>query len=173
MIGHFVQRPDPRKTRLGAISAALAVAGLCGFASPVQAQYRQEIGNDPARCRSGPAVNVTVTGIKSSTGTLRVQLYRGIKQDWLATGRWLNRIEVPARAGSMTFCLPAPATGPYGVAVRHDVNNNGKTDLSQDGGGMSNNPSINIFNLGKPSYTKTVFQVGDQPASISIRMRYM
>jgi uncharacterized protein (DUF2141 family) len=181
MIGHFVHRQDLRqnprqnlrRTWLGAVPAALAVAGLCGFASPAQAQYRQEIGNDPAQCRSGPAVNVTVTGIKSSAGTVRVQLYRGTKQDWLATGRWLNRIEVPARAGSMTFCLPAPAAGSYGVAVRHDVNNNGKTDLSQDGGGMSNNPSINIFNLGKPSYTKTVFQIGDQPTSISIRMRYM
>jgi len=173
MIGHFVHRPGHGRNWLRALPAALAVAGLCAAASPAQAQYRQEIGNDPARCRSGPSVNVTVTGIKSSAGTMRVQLYRGTKQDWLASGRWLYRIEVPARAGSMAFCLPAPGAGTYGVAVRHDVNNNGKTDLAQDGGAMSNNPSINIFNLGKPSYTKTAFAVGDEPTSISIRMRYM
>jgi uncharacterized protein (DUF2141 family) len=118
-------------------------------------------------------VNVTVTGIKSGAGNVRVQLYRATKQDWLATGRWLYRIEVPARAGTMTFCVPAPEAGSYGVAVRHDINGNGDTDLTQDGGGMSNNPSINIFNLGKPSYSKTAFQVGGEPRAITIRMRYM
>jgi uncharacterized protein (DUF2141 family) len=37
---------------------------------------------------------------------------------------------------------------------------------------MSNNPSISIFNLGKPSYDKTAFSVGDGVKTISIRMRY-
>ena len=82
-------------------------------------------------------------------------------------------IELPARAGSMTVCVPLPDAGSYGIAVRHDVNGNGKTDLSSDGGGMSNNPSINIFNLGKPSYTKTAFAVGNGPRTITITMKYM
>jgi uncharacterized protein (DUF2141 family) len=56
--------------------------------------------------------------------------------------------------------------------VRHDVNNNGKTDLSTDGGAMSNNPSLNIWNLGKPSYKKVGFDVGRGVESISITMRY-
>ena len=56
--------------------------------------------------------------------------------------------------------------------MRHDKNGNGKTDISSDGGGMSNNPSINIFNLGKPSYKKVGFDVGDKIEKISIRMRY-
>ena len=38
---------------------------------------------------------------------------------------------------------------------------------------MSNNPSINVFNLGKPSYAKTAFPVGNQVKSIRIQMRYM
>ena len=73
----------------------------------------------------------------------------------------------------MTFCLPVPQAGTYGVAVRHDLNGNGKTDLSEDGGAMSNNPSINIFNLGKPSYKKTAFSVGEGVTTISISMKYM
>lgn len=153
---------------------ALALAGLGLLAAPVAAQYRQEISNDPARCRGdGPAVNVTVSGIKSSSGKVRVQLYRATRQDWLERGRWIHRIEVPARAGSMTFCMPAPAAGTYGIAVRHDVNGNGKTDLSQDGGGASNNPSFNVFNLGKPSYSKVGFAIGDGVRSITINMRYL
>ena len=38
---------------------------------------------------------------------------------------------------------------------------------------MSNNPSINIFNLGKPSVSKTAFTVGNEVKSLAIRMRYM
>ncbi|MCU0948923.1 MAG: DUF2141 domain-containing protein, partial [Porphyrobacter sp.] len=50
---------------------------------------------------------------------------------------------------------------------------NGKTDISKDGGGMSNNPSINIFNLGKPKYTKVGVAVGDEVKSIRIQMKYL
>ena len=44
--------------------------------------------------------------------------------------------------------------------------------ITQDGGGVSNNPSINLFNLGKPSYDKAAVQVNGV-RSISITMRYM
>ena len=157
---------------LRTVAAALALAGL--VAAPAHAQYRQKIANDPAKCRGkGPAVSVSVSAIKSSAGTMRVQLYRATKEDWLETGRWIYRIEAPARAGSMSFCMPVPEAGSYAIAVRHDVNDNDDTDLTQDGGGMSNNPSINIFNLGKPSVAKTAFAVGNEVKAIAIRMRYM
>jgi uncharacterized protein (DUF2141 family) len=168
-------RPAHRPPRLpfGKFAAALAATALL-VPAPAHAQYRQTIANDPANCRgSGPAVRVTVTEIKSGAGTIRVQLYRGTRQDWLESGRWLNRIQAPARAGSMSFCMPVPQAGTYAIAVRHDVNDNDKTDLTIDGGGMSNNPSINIFNLGKPSHTRTAFPVGEEVKAITIRMRYM
>lgn len=131
------------------------------------------MSNDLSKCKSGPSTLVHISGLKAGTGRVRVQSYRANASDWLAKGRWINRIEVPARAGSMTVCVPLPDAGTYGIAVRHDVNGNGKTDLSSDGGGMSNNPSINIFNLGKPSYKKTAFAVGNAPKAITITMKYM
>lgn len=155
----------------------LALAGTLALAAavPSAAQYRQVIANDASECDagSGPAVRVAVSGIKSTSGMLRIQVYRGTEAEWLKKGAWLKRIEARARAGAMSFCLPVPAAGSYAVAVRHDVNANGKTDLSQDGGGMSNNPSINIFNLGKPSYKKTAFAVGSGVTAIRIDMKYM
>ena len=153
--------------------ATLAIAGLAAPA-PAEAQYRQKISNNPAKCAAGagPAVRVTVTDIRESTGTMRVQSYRGTKEDWLEKGKWIYRMEAPAKAGSMTFCMPLPRPGTYAIAVRHDVNGNGDTDIFADGGAMSNNPSINIWNLGKPSYKKTRFDVGPGVESISIRMRY-
>lgn len=155
-------------------TSALVLGGLA-ITAPASAQYRQKISNDLSRCAlsEGPAVKVTVKGIKSSSGKIRVQSYKGTKDEWLQKGRWLNRIETSARAGTMIFCMPFPAAGTYGIAVRHDQNGNGKTDIRSDGGGMSNNPSINIFNLGKPSYTKTRFAVDDGITSITITMKYM
>ena len=153
---------------------ALAIASMA-VASPADAQYRKKIANDMTRCYagSGPAVMVTVNGIQNTQGIVRVQSYRGTQADWLQKGRWINRIEVPTRAETMTFCMPVPGPGTYAIAVRHDANGNRKTDISLDGGGMSNNPSINIFNLGKPSYKKTAFEVGNDVKSIRIIMKYM
>lgn len=166
------------KTRpvLFALSAATIGLGAMALAHPAGAQagYRNTISNDMRQCAAdaGPAVRVTVQGVKSAAGLIRVQSYRGTKADWLEKGKWINRIEAPARNGTMSFCMPVPTAGSYGIAVRHDVNGNGKTDLRQDGGGMSNNPSINIFNLGKPSYNKTAFSVGEGVTNITIQMKY-
>ena len=121
---------------------------------------------------AGPAVRVTVRGIKSASGKIRVQSYRGNKAEWLEKGKWLHRIEAPARKGTMTFCVPLPGPGNYAIAARHDANGNGKTDITQDGGAMSNNPSINIFNLGKPGIDKTRFTVGEGVERMSITMLY-
>jgi uncharacterized protein (DUF2141 family) len=165
-----------RKTAFRFAATSVALAALAGASLAVAAPvtYRNTISNNAAQCDgSAPAVWVTINGVKASTGKIRVQLYRGVASDWLETGKWIYRIEAPARAGQMTICMPVPTAGTYGIAVRHDVNGNGSTDLSSDGGGMSNNPSINIFNLGKPSYKKTAFSVGDTVKSITISMRYM
>ena len=165
-----------RTTRIAA--GSLAGLGLSfvalAWAGPAGAQYQQKIANDMSQCQgAGPAVRVNISGIKAGTGTMRVQIYRATKADWMVKSRWMYRIEAPARQGAMSFCLPVPRAGSYGVAVRHDLNGNGDTDIFADGGGISNNPSVNIFNLGKPSYTKAAFNVGDNVTTISIRMRYM
>ena len=166
--------PTSLRSAVSALANAPALLALGLAAVPASAAYNERIGNDMSRCRgNNPAIRITATEIKSGAGTVRVQLYRSTRQDWLAKGRWLKRIEVPARAGSMTFCMPVPGPGTYGVAIRHDINGNDETDLTQDGGGMSNNPSINILNLGKPSYDKTAVSVGNEVKSITIRMRYM
>ena len=163
------------RTSMQRALAAIALAATAlTVATPAHAQFQQEIRNDPERCRGdGAAIRINLTGVRSSQGTIRVQLYRGIKADWLESGRWIHRIEAPARQGSMSFCMPVPRPGTYAIAVRHDVNDNDRTDITTDGGAMSNNPSINIFNLGKPSYTKTRFDVGNRVVSLALKMRYL
>lgn len=155
--------------------AAVVGAALAGMTVPAAAQeFRQELTHSVVPCQGdGPAVWLHITNIKNSSGKLRVQLYPGTRADWLERGRWLNRIEIPAREGALQVCMPVPAAGNYAIAIRHDVNGNGKTDISSDGGGMSNNPSINIFNLGRPSIDKTRFSIGREVLPMSIRMRYL
>lgn len=140
--------------------------------------HGQEIANDLNRCAAsakGPAVLVDVRGFVEAAGTVRVQSYTATKATWLTKGEWLNRIDTPVRpaSGGMRFCMPLPEAGRYGIAVRHDRDGNGKTDISRDGGGFSNNPSISIFNLGKPSVEKAAFYAGPGVTRITINLKYM
>ena len=163
------------RSGMGTAAMGLAAAIAATLAVPAGAQrYEQRLTHSVAPCQgSGPAVWLHVTNIKSSTGKMRVQLYRAVAADWLERGRWLNRIELPAQAGSMSICMPVPAPGDYAIAIRHDANNNNDTDIGVDGGGMSNNPSINIFNLGRPSVDRTRFSIGREVLPMTIRMRYL
>ncbi len=155
--------------------AFFSIAALSALAFAGSAQAGTKIGNNMAKCRAGssPAILVTVRGVKSSTGKMRVQSYRANSREWMKKGRWINRIESRARGGTMSFCMPVPSAGRYGIAIRHDKNGNGKTDIRSDGGGISNNPSINIFNLGKPSYKRVGVNVGNGVKRITINMKYM
>jgi uncharacterized protein (DUF2141 family) len=155
------------------VFAVLAATGL--ILASGTAAAGQEISNDLSRCAAGkgPAVLVTVRGVKAASGSVRVQSYPATNSAWLAKSRWLHRVESRANPGAMNFCLPVPAAGSYGIAVRHDMNGNGKTDISRDGGGFSNNPSINILNLGKPSVSKVAFQAGPGVTRITINLKYM
>jgi uncharacterized protein (DUF2141 family) len=156
-----------------------AVAGIAGLALAATASTAvfagAEISNNLSRCNSGdgPAVFVTVTGLKAATGKIRVQSYRATPSTWLNKGAWINRIDARTTATSMSFCVPMPAPGTYGIAVRHDKNGNGKTDFRQDGGGFSNNPKISVFNLGKPAASKAAITVGNDVKRITINMQYM
>jgi uncharacterized protein (DUF2141 family) len=151
----------------------VAALGLMAAIS-VPAAAGSKISNDLSACNSGdgPALLVTVTGLKTATGKVRVQSYKATKADWLSKGAWLNRIETSASSTTMSFCLPLPASGSYGIAVRHDSNGNGKTDFRQDGGGFSGNPKLSIWNLGKPSVSKASIAVGNEVKRITINMQY-
>ncbi len=160
------------KVAMGVMAGAAMIAAIPAMA------HGEEIANDLGRCESsakGPAVLVDVRGFTAATGKVRVQSYPATRAAWLAKGEWINRIDTAVRPanGAMRFCVPVPKAGEYGIAVRHDRDGNGKTDISRDGGGFSNNPSISIFNLGKPGVEKAAFHVGPGVTKITINLKYM
>lgn len=159
--------------------AALALAAA--LAAPVAAQgyvYGRAMNNDLAQCAAGkgPAVRITVTGLKSSSGNLFVRAYPATKADWLVSKRYVIRVDAKPQAGSMTVCVPLPAEGAFAIAVQHDANGNRKTDISTDGAGMSNNPGIKKI-LGlvprPPSVDKVRFTAGSGVTRMTISMQYL
>ncbi len=154
-----------------ALSAAGGVLALC--AGPAAAT----IGPHAAHCDAGEAsVIVNVTGFRTRTGTVRVQLYLADPRTFLERGRYLVRVDLPvARAGDMPVCLPVTAAGRYAVSVRHDANGNGSSDRS-DGGGFSGNPSVSLFDLAlkrKPSLSRVAFAVAAAPARVNVILNYV
>ncbi len=150
--------------------AALALAAA---SVPAYAQ-NQKISNDMSKCAgsAGPAVLVEVYGFKETKGRVRVQAYESTSGKWLKKGAWINRIDVPVNAsnGKMRFCVPLPKAGTYGIAVRHDMDGNGKSGWN-DGGGFSGNPDISLTNL-KPSASKTALRVGNEVVRTKVVLNY-
>lgn len=150
------------------LAGALVVVPATGFAQ------REKISNDLSKCSggAGPAVMVQVKGFKQASGRVRVQSYEATSAKWLKKGQWINRIEVPAvaRGKTVSVCVPLPAPGSYGIAVRHDMDGNGKSGWN-DGGGFSGNPDISLLNL-KPSVGKSAITVGPGVTRISVVLNY-
>lgn len=149
---------------LAAAGAAFALSG------PASAQ----LGSDAAVCRSGgQAVLVTVDGFRQRTGNIRVAIYGSDPRLFLARGQTLRKINVPVTAsGPMRICVALPGPGRFAVAVRHDVNGNGRSDWS-DGGGFSRNPRVTLANL-RPSYNNVAINVarGVTPVSVVLQYRF-
>ena len=128
------------------------------------------VGDASACARGDSAVLVRVAGFKERRGTVRVQVYGANPSDFLAKGRKLKRVDVPVTAARMEVCVDLPGPGDYAVAVRHDVDGNGKSGWS-DGGGFSRNPHITLVNL-KPRHRDVVIRVGNGVRPVDVLLNY-
>lgn len=150
------------------MTALAVLISLTASADPAASATRK-----PDRpCVAGqPSITVTVNGFKTDNGMVRAQLYGPVPGDFLDKGKWVMRIEERrTKGGSMEFCFPVANPGRYAVAVRHDANNNGKSDWN-DGGGFTNNPRLSLTNL-KPAFAAAAIQVGSRPVDASVVMQY-
>lgn len=157
-------------------SVVVAVSAAFTVFLPLGAEAAA-VGPHAALCDAGgSAVLVQVDGLKSRTGTIRVQLYSNDTRTFLEKGEWLERVDIPvSRTGAMDVCLPVPKPGNYAVSVRHDLNGNGKSDRS-DGGGFSGNPDVSLGDLitkKKPSMSKAQFAVGNETRPIRVVLNYV
>ncbi len=132
------------------------------------------MGPDAAACRAGsdrPAILVTVAGFKQRTGNVRVALYGSNPAAFLERGQTMRKIDLPVTGtGPMRICVAVPRAGRYAVAVRHDLDGNGRSGWS-DGGGFSRNPRISLISL-RPSYENVAVQVGAGVLPVNVVLNY-
>lgn len=137
------------------------------------------LGPDAALCSSngGPAMLVRVNGLKHRGGKLRLRTFLGSdRASWFDKKMALKRTEIDLPdAGPIEICMPVPRAGGYVVDLRHDTNNDGKTDRA-DGAGSSGNPEISLFSFmlgSKPPASKVVVQAGNGVTPVSITVKYL
>lgn len=138
----------------------------------------QAIGPDAAKCAAGggPAMLVTITGLKDRSGAVRVRSFGGSASTYFNKKRALQRTEIPTPAsGPVRVCMPVPAPGWYAVDVRHDTNRNGGTDRA-DGGGASGNPTVSLLDVlfgRKPPAEKVRVWVGAGVTNVPVTVMYL
>jgi uncharacterized protein (DUF2141 family) len=156
---------------LGSIGFA---ALLATFVAPAPASAAI-LGQDAAACTaSSPdsAVLVRVSGFKSHSGSLRVQLYGSNPDEFLEKGKKLRRIDLPVTPGGpMAVCIKTPGNGAYAVAVRHYVAGPPKSGFNwNDGAGFSRNPRISLLAL-KPRLSDVLIRVNGH-AAVDVVLNY-
>lgn len=153
-----------------------ALISAAAFCVPVPGAAAA-LGPHANLCESNEAAAlVKVEGLKTRTGTIRVQIYEANSRTFLEKRKWLHRVDVPVtRNGPMQICAPVPRAGNYVVSVRHDVNGNAKSDRS-DGGGFSGNPKVGLMDLvlkRKPDLRQVQFSVGSSTREVQVTLRYL
>lgn len=124
--------------------------------------------------RTSTAIDVRVHGVRSDRGNLVFVLYGDNPDDFLAKGKRILKQRIPAKRGTVAFCVIVPKTGVYAAAVYHDENGNGKFDrnmigLPGEGGGFSNNPTLFLIT---PSHNQVAFHVSNSQARLEIQLNY-
>jgi uncharacterized protein (DUF2141 family) len=151
------------------LTAAPALCALALVATPGAAQA---MGPDAAACRAGgTGILVTVDGFKARTGNVRVALYGSDPARFLERGQTIRKIDLPVtRAGPMRICVAVPNAGRYAVAVRHDVDGNGRSSWN-DGGGFSRNPRLSLTSL-RPRYDAVAISAGRGVTPVNVVLNY-
>ncbi|WP_375381661.1 DUF2141 domain-containing protein [uncultured Sphingomonas sp.] len=160
--------------------AALTASFLClatGAAGPAAAQT---LGADAAACQpgGGPAVEVTITGLKDRQGAVRVELYPATDEDFLkgdheliAQDKVFRRVSVaPPKAGPVAICVRVPHPGRYALVMIHERDGKMKFDYRIDGAGT---PSNRRLGFGKPKLPEALITVGAGVTPIPIRAQYL
>jgi uncharacterized protein (DUF2141 family) len=156
-----------------ASAAGLAIALAILLPSGPAAAQVLVLGSDAAACHSGvggTAALVIVEGFRDRAGRLRVQYYGDNPDDYLASGKYLRREEMPVTAaGDMAVCITLPGPGRYAMVALHDRDSDGRLSIFSDGIGFSNNPKLV---LAKPKAEKTLFTAGPGVTTLHIVLNY-
>ena len=140
-----------------------------------------DLGKAEGRCRpdeSGPALLVEATGMKDRSGQMKLEIYPGNDEDFLAddnvlvaAGKTFRRVEVPTpQSGPVVLCVRIPGPGTYAVSVLHDRNADRRFQWKIDGIGFSANPKLG-WSKPKAKNSRVIVN-GGGISKISVVMNY-
>lgn len=117
-------------------------------------------------------IRVIVTGVKQSAGLIVADMYPNNQEVFLRGRGRIKKVKYAARTPETKFCVPAPETGLFAMAIYHDRNANGDFDknglgLPAEPWGLSNNPR-GLF--GPPKVERTLFEVRAEGAEVEIEL---
>ncbi len=127
-------------------------------------------GEDASSTAAAGTLRVTVTGIESAEGTVRLALF---DSEETFTREAVEGGLVPAAESSVVWELEGLAPGEYGIAVHHDLNDNGKMDtrifgIPKEPYGFSNNVR---GRMGPPKWKLAKFVHGSGETVLEIEVR--
>jgi uncharacterized protein (DUF2141 family) len=119
------------------------------------------------------SLQVTVTGIKSAKGVIRLALCPAGAGFPDCKDRIVRSAALPIANGTASTTLTGLAPGSYAVSVFHDANGNGKLDtvmgIPKEGYGFSRNPP---FRPRAPKWAEAEISLSGH-ASSEIKLRYL
>jgi uncharacterized protein (DUF2141 family) len=117
-------------------------------------------------------LTVTITGVRNSNGAVAAALFNN--ETNFPKAPPFGALRIKASGGPVSFTVHDLQPGKYAMTSYHDENDNGKLDsdpigLPTEGYGVSNDAREA---LGPPQFSKASFDLGDQPKSITINIKY-
>ena len=166
--------------RRNLVAVALLVAFALGAGLPATAQAAQVLGSDAAACSpgGGPAIRVTVEGLKDRTGELKLELYPANETDFLRDdyllireGKFFRRVRLPTPpSGPVVLCIRVPSPGSYALLFTHNRDGKNKFNFWTDGAGFSSNRKLG---RSRPKLAQARIVVPAGVVSVDIRAQYL
>ena len=138
------------------------------------------LGGDAAACTSGagPAVLVTVTGLKDRRGELKLELYPANGQDFLRDdrdlvkeGKLFRRVRVPTpQSGAVAMCMRVPRPGRYALLFTHNRDGKNKFSIWSDGAGFASNQKLG---RSRPKLEQAIVDVPAGVLAVTMRAQYL
>lgn len=128
---------------------------------------------NPQKCDSDELdIDITVTNVSKSKGTIVADLHNDVEEDFLVWDRVVLRVRMAATEDTTKFCMPLTEPGDYAVAIYHDKNGNKEFDknflgLPKERFGMSRDPK---FGTKSPKLEETIFTVPEGGKDMTIRL---
>ncbi|MFC4293821.1 DUF2141 domain-containing protein [Novosphingobium tardum] len=150
-------------------AAALALVSAAALSAPAAHAQSGCLG-----VPSATTLNVSVEGVRSSSGLMTITLYGDDSRQFLVKKGSIKVNRTPAHAGVTRACIYVPKPGVYALAVYHDADGSRKLNrsglgLPTEGYGFSNNPRTLA---GLPSFSSVRLNVPKSGLTTHIQMKY-